>query len=69
MAKRQVTEIPEGLPYQLPVGFFKLPLTAELLPIQNISYLKQFATHFKAKREKCVGTPFPPVPVPLHPWP
>jgi len=27
-------------------------------PIQKIAILKQFKTHFKAKREKGVGTPF-----------
>jgi len=30
--------------------------------------LKQIPTHFKAKREKGVGTPFPRVPAPIHPW-
>jgi len=28
--------------------------------IQKIAISKQFTTHFKAKREKDVGTPFPP---------
>jgi len=31
--------------------------------------LKQLQTHFEAKREKGVGTPFPRVPAPLHPCP
>jgi len=35
--------------------------------IQEIPILKQIPTHFKAKREKGVGTPFPLVPTPLHP--
>jgi len=35
--------------------------------IQKIAILKQLQTHFKAKREKGVGTPFPHVPAPLHP--
>jgi len=35
--------------------------------IQKIAILKQLQTHFKAKREKGVGTPFPRVPAPLHP--
>jgi len=30
--------------------------------------LKQLQSHFKAKREKGVGTPFPRVPAPLQPW-
>jgi len=30
--------------------------------------LKQLQTHFKAQHEKGVGTPFPRVPAPLHPW-
>jgi len=29
--------------------------------------LKQIKTHFKAKREKGVRTPFPRVPTPPHP--
>jgi len=36
--------------------------------IQKIAILKQLQTHFEAKREKGVGTPFPRVPAPLHPW-
>jgi len=35
---------------------------------QKIAILKQLQTHFKAKREKGVGMPFPRVPAPLHPW-
>jgi len=31
------------------------------------SHLKQLQTHFKAKFEKGVGTPFPRIPTPLHP--
>ena len=34
---------------------------------KKIAILKQLKTHFKAKREKGVGTPFPRVPAPLHP--
>jgi len=34
--------------------------------IQKIAILKQLQTHFKAKREKCVGTPFPHIATPLH---
>jgi len=34
--------------------------------IQKIANLKQLQTHFKAKRENGVGTPFPRVPAPLH---
>jgi len=30
---------------------------------------QQLQTHFKAKREKGEGTPFPRVPAPLHTWP
>jgi len=30
--------------------------------------LKQLRTNPKPKREKGVGTPFPRVPAPLHPW-
>jgi len=30
--------------------------------------LKQLRTNLKPKHEKGVGTPFPHVPVPLHPW-
>ena len=30
--------------------------------------LQQLQTHFEAKREKGVGTRFPRVPVPLHPY-
>jgi len=33
----------------------------------KIAILKQFQTHFKAKREKGAGTPFAGVPIPLHP--
>jgi len=36
--------------------------------IQKIAILKQLQTHFKTKREKGVGTSFPHVPAPLHPW-
>ena len=36
--------------------------------IHKIAILKQLQTHFKTKREKCVGTPFPRVPTPLHHW-
>jgi len=36
--------------------------------IQKIAILKELQTHFKAKREKGVGTPFPRVPAPLQPW-
>jgi len=32
--------------------------------IQKIAILKQLQTHFKAKREEGVGTPFPRVPAP-----
>jgi len=35
--------------------------------IQN-SYFETASTPFKAEREKGVGTPFPRVSVPLHPW-
>jgi len=35
----------------------------------NIAILKQLQSHFKGKREKGVGTPFPRVPIPLHPCP
>jgi len=35
--------------------------------IQKTSHLKQLPTHFEAKREKGMGTPFPRVPAPLHP--
>jgi len=34
---------------------------------QKIAILKQLQTHFKAKREKDVGSPFPRVPALLHP--
>jgi len=33
----------------------------------KIAFLKQLPTHFKAKRQKGVGTSFPLVPAPLHP--
>ena len=33
----------------------------------KIAILKQLQSHFKAKCEKGVGTPFPSVPAPLHP--
>jgi len=36
--------------------------------IQKMAILIQPKTHFKAKREKGVETPFPRVPAPLHPW-
>jgi len=35
--------------------------------IKRIAILKQLPTHFKEKREKGAGTPFPRVPAPLHP--
>jgi len=35
---------------------------------EKIAVLKHLQCHFKAKREKGVGTPFPRVPAPLHPW-
>jgi len=35
---------------------------------KKLAILKQLRTHFKAKHEKGVGTLFPGVPVPLHPW-
>jgi len=35
---------------------------------QKLAILKQLQRHFEAKREKGVGTPFPRVPAPLHPW-
>jgi len=35
--------------------------------IQKIASLKQLQIHFKTKREKGVGTPFPRVPAPQHP--
>jgi len=34
---------------------------------KKIAILKQLQTHFKAKLQKGVGTPFPRVPAPLHP--
>jgi len=34
---------------------------------KKTAILKQLPTHFKAKREKDVGTPFARVPAPLHP--
>ena len=34
---------------------------------KKIANLKQLQTHFKAQREKGVGTPFPRVPALLHP--
>jgi len=36
-------------------------------PIRKIAILKQLKTHFKAKREKGMGMPFPRVPAPPHP--
>jgi len=33
----------------------------------KFSHLKQLQTHFEAKHEKGVGTPFPRVPATLHP--
>jgi len=36
--------------------------------IQKIAVSKQLQSHFKAKREKGVGIPFPHVPAPLHSW-
>jgi len=33
---------------------------------QKLAILNQLQTHFKAKREISVGTPFPRVPAPLH---
>jgi len=35
---------------------------------KKLAILGQLRTHFKPKHEKSVGTPFPPVPAPLHPW-
>jgi len=35
---------------------------------KKIAILKQLQTHFKAKHEKIVGTSFPRVSAPLHPW-
>jgi len=35
--------------------------------IQKFAILKQVPAHFKAKHEKGVATPFPRVPVQLHP--
>jgi len=35
---------------------------------QKIAILKQLPTHFEAKHKKHVGTPFPRVLAPLHPW-
>jgi len=35
---------------------------------QKLDILKQLQTHFKAKHEKSVGTPFPRVTAPLRPW-
>jgi len=44
-------------------------LTKKVLErIQKIAILKLFQTHFKAKREKGVGTPFLRVPTPPQPW-
>jgi len=34
---------------------------------QKLAIFMQIPTHFKAKHEKGVGTPFPRVPAPLHP--
>jgi len=34
---------------------------------KETAFLKQFSTHFKAKREKGVGTPLPRFPTPIHP--
>jgi len=34
---------------------------------KEIDILKQLQTHFKAKRDTGVETPFPGVPAPLHP--
>ena len=36
--------------------------------IAILKQLKQLPAHFKAKREKGVGTPLPRVHAPLHPW-
>jgi len=35
---------------------------------QKIDNSEQLQTHFKAKREKSVGTTFPRVPAQPHPW-
>jgi len=35
---------------------------------KKLAVSKQLQTHFKAKYEKGVRTPFPRVPAPLHPW-
>jgi len=35
---------------------------------KKLAISKQLQTHFKAKHEKGVGTPFPRVSAPLHPW-
>jgi len=34
---------------------------------QKLTISKELQTHFEAKHEKGVGTPFPRVPTPLHP--
>jgi len=34
---------------------------------KKMAILKQLHTHFKAKRQKGVGTPFPRIPAPPHP--
>jgi len=33
---------------------------------KKTAILKQLQTHFKGKHEKCLGTPFPRVPVPVY---
>jgi len=35
---------------------------------KKLAILKQLQIYFKAKYEKGIGTPFPRVPAPLHPW-
>jgi len=35
---------------------------------RKLAILKQLQIKFKAKHGKGVGTPFPRVPAPLHPW-
>jgi len=35
---------------------------------KKLAILKQLQTNLKAKHEKGVGTPFPRIPAPLHPW-
>jgi len=35
---------------------------------KKLAILKQLQTHFKAKLQKGVGTLFPSIPAPPHPW-